>query len=67
MKVVPEQFYDLKELPLSLLADVEQAPTEVVTARFRASKKLLLLLLAAVGLILMRVEYRRNRFAWYWK
>ena len=67
MKVVPEQSYGLKELPLSLMADVEQALTEVVTARFRASKKLLLLLLAAVGLILMRVEYRRNRFAWYWK
>ena len=63
-KVVgPEQFYDLQELPLSLLADVEQALTEAVTARFRVSKELLLLLLAVVGLILIRVEYHQNRFA----
>jgi hypothetical protein len=44
----------------------------VVTARFRASKKFLLLLLAVVGLIAeaeaeIRVEYRWNQFASYWR
>jgi hypothetical protein len=46
----------------------------VVTARFRASKKFLMLLRAAVGLIAeaeaeaeIRVEYRWNQFALYWR
>ena len=64
MKVVGAvRFYDLRGLPLLLLAGVEEAPMRVVTARLRALKKFLMTLLAPVGLILMRVEYRRNQFA----
>ena len=50
------QFYDLKGLLLLLLADAEKAPMRVVTAQFRGLKKFPLLPLAAVGLILIRVE-----------
>jgi len=64
MKVVGAvRFYDLRGLPLLLLADVEEVPMRVGTARLRASKKFLMILLAAVGLILIRAEYRWNQFA----
>ena len=68
MKVVGAvRFYNLRGLPLLLLADVEEVPMRVGTARLRDLKNFLmilqLLLLAAVGLILIRAEYRRNQFA----